>query len=1019
MCRARRAGVRRGVVCACCFLDPNDTLIGGILYKGLDFIYSGGYMDRYDGRLKQLTNGELTYDQFVSANFVDYMATALAMDVSISAAGKVTGWVERAGFNKIIAGMAGGAAAGITFEGILQAGLTEIYQLTNGKTGTQEMSLNQILFSGGLGALVGGAGAALFAGIGKLVGRGSDPVQGKIGQNDPNGSPADTIDMTSPNSNGSTNTIGDNTLPYVRPGSNVVVAGKTAFTAPNAGSLVLGDASTWFSQQVARLPEMIDTSLPLSAQFEQAYQLRQMLRSSGANGLVDGTLTGEFLEEFVLASREGIRAKFADQYSGDALYRKMLDEVLAKVDDTIASETSCFIAGTPVWTEAGEVPIESIKPGDMVLSRPEEGGELAYRPVVRTVTHTNKVIVAVTYVDPEKPDRKSLNFATDNHPFWVEGRGWVAAGAMRPGYELQGTDGRKIVVSAISPVYRTETPGVGWYQLDPNYGALGNDVDFNGPTWRLVKSRTSRPNEEFVDGPFLGVNVYNFEVDGFHTYYVGSSGVWVHNANCAFKLTNDGNGALPPKGTKAYATEAEMRSQLTDGQTGYMLVRSVIQTYVEKLGDKDLYKWINFEDGVVGRIQTTKGIRYEYAVLFKNADGGRTNNYIKVEGREVVDGNNVWVDRKRAFQNILTDDGRQSVLDIFWRASQAMKQNPGDKFVYEIESPINVMRALELIADIRSGKLQFTEEVQIGDDLVTQATKDSAAKIKLILEMLNSDRLNVRGYVKGSQEGVAIAGPYDNVTPLTMTDVNAVLAQAKAYWRAMGASPAILDALTVRLDSLALGFAGDTDGTTITLDTLGAGWGWYVGGDGDPVFEPTASASVFHAISGSAADGKLDLLTVLTHEIGHIVGLSDTFDDSSMGSDLAPGVRRLPSAEDVAALAAAAGIRFQFGDATNTAGSTAATPGGTGSGGTFGPPVAPTFSADLSAWQVRGLRAYPRSVKTHTGHAASRCPTDGGPDPAAGSSRGNVHRRRQDAGGNARRLLGGHHRCSHARRHRQ
>ena len=196
--------------------------------------------------------------------------------------------------------------------------------------------------------------------------------------------------------------------------------------------------------------------------------------------------------------------------------------------------TSCFIAGTPVFTEAGEVAIDSIEPGDMVLSRKEEGGELAYRPVVRTVTHTNKVIVAVTYVDPEKPDRKSLTFATDNHPFWVEGRGWVAAGAMRLGYKLQGTDGRKIVVSAISAVYRTETPGVGWYQLDPNYGALGNDVDFNGPAWRLVKSRTSRPNEEFVDGPFLGVNVYNFEVDGFHTYFVGSPGVWVHNANCAF-----------------------------------------------------------------------------------------------------------------------------------------------------------------------------------------------------------------------------------------------------------------------------------------------------------------------------------------------------------------------------------------------------------------------------------------------------------------------------------------------------
>ncbi|NHF67491.1 Hint domain-containing protein [Xanthomonas hortorum] len=43
-------------------------------------------------------------------------------------------------------------------------------------------------------------------------------------------------------------------------------------------------------------------------------------------------------------------------------------------DGTLASKAGCFIAGTSVWTEAGKVAIESIKPGDKVLSRPEEGG---------------------------------------------------------------------------------------------------------------------------------------------------------------------------------------------------------------------------------------------------------------------------------------------------------------------------------------------------------------------------------------------------------------------------------------------------------------------------------------------------------------------------------------------------------------------------------------------------------------------------------------------------------------------
>jgi hypothetical protein len=28
------------------------------------------------------------------------------------------------------------------------------------------------------------------------------------------------------------------------------------------------------------------------------------------------------------------------------------------------------------------------------------------------------------------------------------------------------------------------------------------------------------------------VKVYNFQVEDYHTYYVGENGVWVHNAQC-------------------------------------------------------------------------------------------------------------------------------------------------------------------------------------------------------------------------------------------------------------------------------------------------------------------------------------------------------------------------------------------------------------------------------------------------------------------------------------------------------
>ncbi|MCL2080008.1 MAG: HINT domain-containing protein [Oscillospiraceae bacterium] len=38
----------------------------------------------------------------------------------------------------------------------------------------------------------------------------------------------------------------------------------------------------------------------------------------------------------------------------------------------------------------------------------------------------------------------------------------------------------------------------------------------------------------------IPVTVYNFQVEDFHTYYVGTNGVLVHNANC--KLIDSGDG---------------------------------------------------------------------------------------------------------------------------------------------------------------------------------------------------------------------------------------------------------------------------------------------------------------------------------------------------------------------------------------------------------------------------------------------------------------------------------------------
>ena len=82
-----------------------------------------------------------------------------------------------------------------------------------------------------------------------------------------------------------------------------------------------------------------------------------------------------------------------------------------------------------------------------------------------------------------------------------------------------------------------------------------------------------------------------------------------------------------------------------------------------------------------------------------------------------------------------------------------------------------------------------------------------------------------------------------------------------------------------------------TGSNTVQIDSTADGYGWFV----DP------------AVADSPAAGQMDLLTVVTHELGHILGLPDVaasaLPNDLMDTELPTGVRRLPSAADIAALA--------------------------------------------------------------------------------------------------------------------
>ena len=140
----------------------------------------------------------------------------------------------------------------------------------------------------------------------------------------------------------------------------------------------------------------------------------------------------------------------------------------------------CFKAGTLIacLDQAGKEtlkPIEEIEVGDKVLAYDEETGEQCYKEVVRLFRNETQEWHHV-FVNGEEI------VCTAEHPFYVEGKGFVPARELKERDNLLLSDGSKVEIDSL----------------------------------RI----------EYVDIP---ETTYNFEVKDFHTYYVSHSNVLVHN----------------------------------------------------------------------------------------------------------------------------------------------------------------------------------------------------------------------------------------------------------------------------------------------------------------------------------------------------------------------------------------------------------------------------------------------------------------------------------------------------------
>ena len=191
--------------------------------------------------------------------------------------------------------------------------------------------------------------------------------------------------------------------------------------------------------------------------------------------------------------------------------------------------------------------------------------------------------------------------------------------------------------------------------------------------------------------------------------------------------------------------------------------------------------------------------------------------------------------------------------------------------------------------------LSFTYNYLVHDGSIGLLAKGGAATFDNVL--LRGDDV---AYAGGGTPDLA-AAPANltaaYVTPLTGDELQQTITAAYDLWTA--ADPAAATALqnvTFAIADLPGQMMGETIGNSIVIDPTAAGYGWFI--DPTPTaneeFSQRTPTGELFATLGSAAFGEMDLLTVVMHEMGHVLGL-EHLPQGIMEPALQAGERLLPA----------------------------------------------------------------------------------------------------------------------------